>query len=117
MPSVTYSAAGFKWTNENTVSHCTNSTSRRDQANSGRKESIQAVKHFGHGATSTSLSLLEAVNKGTWNLLSSFDSFLSNVLGCCQRLGLGVCPAPLLKLSASGAWQLLLTGLSGERAF
>ena len=43
----------------------------------GGKSPSRTVKHFDHDATSTSLSLLEAVNKGTVNFLSSFDSSLS----------------------------------------
>lgn len=38
-------------------------------------------------------------------------------LGCCQRLSLGVYPAPLPQLLACDAWQLLLRGLSGESTF
>lgn len=41
MPNVMYSAAGFKWTNEDTVSQCISFSSRGDQLKWRREKSIK----------------------------------------------------------------------------
>lgn len=43
----------------------------------GGKSPSRTINHLDHDATSTSLLLLEAVNKGAVNFLSSFESSLS----------------------------------------